>query len=303
MEDDELMLCRAPSDQVEQKLSKPKLKDGFVGIRGDYYGQGPVLHMEDAGEKITSPSALSFGSTREPSCDRPDSRASACSDSFRQSRGRMLLGRTARPEDLQRPPSRGPASRGSTPPGEDLGFQQQDEEVLAILAASRRRRLEGLMVDPVSFFEAQELTRPSTATPRGSAQAQALSPRQALRSEGRNWRGVHRPPSAPGRQKMHQVELVVQLRLHLPNLIAARLSSWKAKANYGELRWLLPASGTEPRATQLDEDEADGRAESPSRWSDSSCTAGCPRKSACRQRRMWSRLKGHSFWPGLNYHG
>eukprot|EP00437_Effrenium_voratum_P054198 CAMPEP_0181522608 /NCGR_PEP_ID=MMETSP1110-20121109/67463_1 /TAXON_ID=174948 /ORGANISM="Symbiodinium sp., Strain CCMP421" /LENGTH=285 /DNA_ID=CAMNT_0023653233 /DNA_START=1 /DNA_END=854 /DNA_ORIENTATION=- len=208
MEDDELMLCRAPSDQVEQKLSKPKLKDGFVGIRGDYYGQGPVLHMEDAGEKITSPSALSFGSTREPSCDRPDSRASACSDSFRQSRGRMLLGRTARPEDLQRPPSRGPASRGSTPPGEDLGFQQQDEEVLAILAASRRRRLEGLMVDPVSFFEAQELTRPSTATPRGSAQAQALSPRQALRSEGRNWRGVHRPPSASllGRAPGHSTQ-------------------------------------------------------------------------------------------------
>lgn len=225
--DDELLLCEAPLIPSQEPAIR-KLKDGSiasVGIRGEYYGQCPVLQKtdrawKDAGlprKSPVSPSALSQ-STREPSCERPESRSSSASDcrgGFRQSRGRMLLERGARSatptlkenglyhhnEHSHHTLRSRPTSQYRNSPAlfsdDDLGsFQLQDEEVLAITAAASRNAFDPM--DPSSPF--QDVIRASPFTPRESPCRPGSSFRGARVNpqvpSDRNWRGGHRPSSA-----------------------------------------------------------------------------------------------------------
>eukprot|EP00439_Symbiodinium_sp_Y106_P050516 s2710_g6.t1 len=231
MDDDELMQCVAEQEPEATVLREPiKFKNGLVGIRGDYYSQGQLssLHAKRgrAGgplpEGWVSPGPLSPAalSTREPSCERsyasprPDSRGSNSSDfsgSFRQTRGRMIFQRAQRSATppLQEHEHLGselprPASRPGTPRGEDSS--RSDKEVQKIIQAAKRRQLEEaslLGLEGVPSVSGPRLTanqrgfsslssarsRPQTA---GRSAAQVPRPR----AQGRNWRGVKRPPSA-----------------------------------------------------------------------------------------------------------
>ncbi|CAK9069330.1 unnamed protein product [Durusdinium trenchii] len=200
MDDDELMLCKAPSEAKE----KPPLRHPS-GIR---HG----LKMADAGRHSPRPPSAMSHSTREPSEGRPDSRGSNTSDysGFRQGRGRMLMERHARgaTPTLE---ENGPYKRSfqlpsghpqAVPLGDDeVAFQPQDHEVSAITAAAARRK------EAWESFKSQVNSQETYGfTPRagrgiarpGSAMVNRPTPQgpQVLRSEGKNWRGIHRPPSA-----------------------------------------------------------------------------------------------------------
>eukprot|EP00913_Durusdinium_trenchii_P024927 g23395.t1 len=117
-------------------------------------------------------------STREPSEGRPDSRGSNTSDysGFRQGRGRMLMERHA---------------RGATPTLEENGPYKRSFQL-----PSGHPQAVPLGDDEETYGFTPRAGR-GIARP-GSAMVNRPTPQgpQVLRSEGKNWRGIHRPPSA-----------------------------------------------------------------------------------------------------------
>jgi len=180
---------------------------------------------------IVSPTAMS-SSTREPSCDRslssprPDSRGSNSSDfnsTFQSTRGHMVFQRTqprsATPTLQEHDGSELPArpawsSRAASPTCEedDTPWIRADKEVQRVAMAAERKRLASIAskqsdnqfapegVPPVRGSKDGSSTLPSGFRSRlSSLQSRPLTARQQAfrpRAEGRNWRGIERPPSA-----------------------------------------------------------------------------------------------------------
>ncbi|CAE7042205.1 unnamed protein product [Symbiodinium natans] len=166
-----------------------------IGIRGDYYSQGPGLQGKESSSEgwVSPPLSPAAVSTREPS-PRPESRgSSSSSSSYRQSRGRMIFNaqRAATPvlqEHLGSELPQRPASRAGTPQGDD--WSRSDREVEKIVEAARRRQIASQQGQPEGMDQCSVRSSLSSRPRPHTAKAEVPRPR----AEGRNWRGVERPP-------------------------------------------------------------------------------------------------------------